>query len=115
MNKFWENFLFEIGIFIFLGVLYYFYQKKKIIHYEENKTPLVMGFILQSCLTEKKNIPQPQLDALIESLDDYLHNRTPHPPLALLLHFLESPECSDELKNIIQEGMIEIEDGIRKK
>jgi hypothetical protein len=115
MNDFWINFLLEIALFVFLGVLYYFYQKKKIVHYEENKTPLVMGFILQSCLTEKKDTPQPLLDALIESLDDYLHNKTSHPPFALLRHFSESTECSSELRDIIREGIIEVEDGDRKK
>ena len=115
MNEFWENFLLEILLFIFLGVLYYFYKKKKIVHYEENKKPLVMGFILQSCLTEKKDTPQPELDTLIESLDDYLHNRSSYPPIALLRHFSESSECSPELKDIIHEGILEIEDGDRKK
>jgi hypothetical protein len=115
MNDFWTNLFLEISLFIFLGIFYYFYQKKKIIHYENNKTPLVMGFILQSCLTEKKDLPQPQLDALIESIDDYLHNKAAHPPLALLRHFSESVDCSKELKEIIKEGIIEIEDGDRKK
>ncbi len=115
MNDFWTNFLIEISLFIFLGVLYYFYQKKKIVHYEKNKTPLIIGFILQSCLTEKKDLPQAQLDAVIESLDDYLQNKISHPPLALLKHFSESAECSEELRDIIKEGIIEIEDGNRKK
>lgn len=111
MNDFWTNLLLELSLFIFLGVLYYFYQKKKIVHLEKNKTPLVMGFILQSCLTEKKDQPQPQLDALIESLDDYLQNRATHPPMTLLKHFSDSAECSPELRDIIQEGLLEIEDG----
>lgn len=115
MNSFWENFLLEIGLFILLGILYYFYQKRKIIHYEENKNPLVMGFILQSCLTEKKDTPQPQLDALIEALDDYLHNRSAHPPIALLRVFMNSPECSPELKDIISEGINEVEMNDGKK
>lgn len=108
MDTFWENFLIEIGLFTFLGVLYYFYQKKKILSYEENKTPLVMGFILQSCLAEKKDAPQPKLDALIEALDDYLHNRMSSAPISLLTLFMNSPECSVELKNIIREGLLEI-------
>lgn len=110
MDDFWENFLLEIALFTFLGVLYYFYQKRKIVHYEENKKPLIMGFILQSCLTEKKEEKQPQLDALIESLDDYLHNRTAHPPVALLKHFMQSEDCSPELRNIIREGIAEMEE-----
>jgi hypothetical protein len=115
MNDFWGNFLIEIGIFTFLGLLYYFYQRRKIIHYEENKTPLVMGFILQSCLSEKKDQTEPELDALIESLDDYLHNRTTHPPTALLKVHMNSPQCSPELKNVIEEGLKEIEHDDSKK
>lgn len=115
MNDFLGNFLIELGLFTFLGVLYYFYQKRKIIHYEENKIPLVMGFILQSCLTEKKDISEPQLDTLIESLDDYLHNRSSTPPFALLRTYMNSPDCSPELKNIINEGMLEIENSDEKK
>ncbi len=110
MPKYLENILLELALFIFLGVLYYFYQKRKILHYEEHKIPLVMGFILQSCLTEKKGRPEPQLDALIESLDDYLHNRASNPPIALLKVFMNSPECSQELQAIIREGILEIEE-----
>jgi hypothetical protein len=109
MNNFWEDFLVEIALFSFLGVLYYFYQKRKIVHYEENKGPLVMGFILQSCLTEKKDIPEAELDSLIEALDDYLQNHSAHPPVSLLKHFMLSPACSEELSAIIREGLIELE------
>jgi hypothetical protein len=109
MTSFWENVLLEIGLFVFLGMLYYFYQRRKIIQDEEQKGPLVMGFILQSCLIAKKEIPQPKLDTLIESLDDYLHNKTPHPPIALLHVFMKSEECPQELRDIIQEGLVEIE------
>lgn len=108
MSSFIEKFLIELALFTFLGVLYYFYQRKKILHYEENKVSLVMGFILQSCLTEKKDQPEPKLDALIESLDNYLHNRSAHPPLALLKVYMNSSECSPELQDIIREGIQEI-------
>jgi hypothetical protein len=115
MNESWQNILIEIGLFIFLGVLYYFYQKRKIISYEENKSPLVMGFILQSCLTEKKEVEQPELDAVIEAIDEYLHGRSAHPPKALLKIFMASPQCSKELSDIIREGLLEIEDSDGKK
>ena len=114
MPKNLENFLMELALFIFLGVLYYFYQKRKIIHYEENKTPLVMGFILQSCLTEKKDGSEPELDAVIESLDDYLHNRAANPPITLLKVYMSSADCSQELRDIIREGILEIEEDGKK-
>ena len=115
MTEAWQNILIEIGLFIILGVLYYFYQKRKIVSYEENKGPLVMGFILQSCLTEKNESSQPELDAVIESLDDYLHNRSATPPKALLSHFMNSPQCSKELGDVIREGLAELEDSDGKK
>lgn len=110
-----ENFLMELGLFGLLGVLYYFYQKRKIVHYEANKGSLIMGFILQSCLTEKKDIPEAELDSLIESLDDYLHNKTLHPPTSLLKHYMASPDCSPELRDIIREGLNELDQNDGKK
>lgn len=115
MNDFAQNILIEIGLFTFLGVLYYFYQRRKILHYENNKTPLVMGFILQSCLSEKKEMEEPKLDALIHALDDYLHNRSTTPPMSLLKIYSSSPECSEDLRNVIVEGLKEIEETDGKK
>lgn len=103
------NLLVELGLFTLLGVLYYFYQKKKIVHYEENKGPLVMGFILQACLSERGEEAHPKLDLIIEGIDDYLHNKITTPPRALLKIYADSAECSDELRNIIHEGLKEID------
>jgi hypothetical protein len=114
MDNFWQNFLLEIALFTFLGILYYFYQKRRLVRYEENKRPLVMGFILQACLTEKRDLPQPELDALIEALDDYLHNRSAAPPLALLRRYAGLPACSAELRNVIAEGLAEVDDDGKK-
>ncbi len=74
-----------------------------------------MGFILQSCLSEKEDRLQPELDHLIESIDDYLHNRTAQPPIMLLKSFMLSQQCSEELKEIIREGINEIEMNDGKK
>lgn len=109
MDSFWANFAIEIALFSFLGILYYFYQKKKILHYEANKTPMVMSYILQSCLTERGDSPDVELDALIEALDDYVQEKTSNPPLTLLKHFSQTAVCSEELKAVIEEGLKEIE------
>lgn len=105
----WENILLEISLFIFLGFLYYFYQKKKIIKYESNKISTVMQFILEACLKDKKDEPQPELDSLILSIDDYINKQTEHPPLPQLKHYMNSPNCTVELREIIDEGLKEIE------
>jgi hypothetical protein len=114
MTEAWQNILIEIGLFIILGVLYYFYQKRKIVSYEENKGPLIMGFLLQSILSERKEESSPETDALIEALDDYLHNRSATPPTALLKIFMNSPQCSKELSDVIREGLNELSDVIRE-
>lgn len=104
-----ENIVLEIGIFIFFGVLYYYYQKRKIVQFEANKFPIVMGMILQSCLTDKsEERNQPELDAVIEALDDYLQNKTPTPPISLLKHFSQSEACSAELREVISAGLKEL-------
>lgn len=108
MDSLLGNILIEIALFTFFGVLYYFYQKRKILQYETNKGPIVMGMILQSCLTDKIDDSQPELDAVIEALDDYLLNKTPTPPVALLKKFSESHSCSSELKEVISAGLKEL-------
>lgn len=105
----WGNFLLEIALFSFLGVLYYFYQKRKIVHFEENKNSIIMGMILQSCLSDKSEEAQPELDAVITALDDFLHNRSATPPLALLKHFMNTSACSPELRDVIVAGIRELE------
>ena len=108
MSDILGNLAVEMAFFTLLGVLYYFYQRRKILAYEENKGPLVMGFILQSCLTERGETPHQELDNIIESIDDYIHNRIAHPPVALLKHYAASSNCSPELKAVIEEGIAEL-------
>ena len=100
-------------LFSLLGVLYYFYQKKKILSYEANKGPLIMGFILQSCLSVRGETPDPALDPVIEILDDYLHNKFPSPPTELLTSYANSPACTTELRELILQGIEDLND--RKK
>ncbi|WP_408098940.1 hypothetical protein ACJVC5_08475 [Peredibacter sp. HCB2-198] len=107
MFDLWGNILIEIGLFTLFGVLYYFYQKRKIMHYEANKGPILMGMLLQSCLSEKNDSSQPELDGVIEALDDYLQNKSTTPPLALLQSFASGDACSPELKNVILESIEE--------
>ncbi len=105
-----ENLLYELLFLSFLGVLYYYYQKRKILSYEANKTPLIMGFILQSCLTTRGETPNAELDPIIESLDDFLHNKTSTPPTALLSVYAKSPACSPELRDVIVQGLEDLND-----
>jgi len=109
MDHLWLDFALELGFFCLLGILYYFYQKRKIIKYEENKTPLVMNYILQSCLSEKLDMAQPELDHVIEALDDFLKQDSSIPPTSLLKAFAQNPKCSPELKDAILEGLKELE------
>lgn len=111
MTNFLGTLALEMGFLALLGILYYFYQRRKILNYESQKEPMIMGYILQSCLTERGETPHTELDTLIESLDDYLHNRVTTPPFALLKRFAESAECSPELKDVIFEGLTELGHG----
>ncbi len=105
-----ENLLYEMILFSLLGVLYYFYQKKKILSYEENKGPIIMGYLLQSCLSVRGENPDPDLDPVIESLDDYLHNKAATPPTALLSVYANSAKCPPELKDVILQGIEDLND-----
>ena len=109
MDKIWENLLLEIGFLILLGFLYYFYQRRKIIQEEERKSPMIMGYILHSILTERGEQKDSETDALIEAIDDFLHNKTLSPPIALLKLFAESKKCSPELRDVILEGLSELD------
>lgn len=106
-----ENLLYELLFLSLLGVLYYFYQKRKILSFEENKGPIIMGFILQSCLSVRGENPDKNLDPVIEGLDDYLHNKTATPPTALLSTYANSTACSPELKDVILQGLEDFKDG----
>lgn len=107
---FMTNILLELALLAFLGVLYYFYQRRRILSYEHEKGPLIMGYILQSCLTERGENANPQLDTIIEALDDYLQNKISHPPKTLLKIYASSEQCSPELRSIIDEGLKEYGD-----
>lgn len=108
-DSLWFNFALEIGFLSFLGVLYYFYQKRKIVQYEENKTPIVLNFLLQAALTEKTDEANPELDGLIEKIDDYLNQKIATAPLRELKAFAESAHCPAELKETILEALKELE------
>lgn len=108
-DNIWGNVLIEIGLFTFLGMLYYFYQKRKILSYEKDKGPLIMGYIIQACLTIKEDHPDEKLDVILEAIDDYLHNKTPTPPIALLKAYAAQDSCPQDLKDIITEGLSELE------
>ncbi len=103
-----NNLLIEISLLIILGLLYYFYQKRKILTFEKNKIPLTMNWLIQSCLMEKGDSQNPELDNIIILIDDYLNNKTDKPPIQELMDFEASPNCSKELKNIIIEALKEI-------
>jgi hypothetical protein len=98
----------ELALFTLLGVLYYFYQKKKILDYEKHKIPLIMDHILQSCMIERGDQANRKIDAVIEALDTFLQHQSSAPPTTLLVQFANSADCSAELKDIIEEGIREI-------
>jgi len=105
-----SNLLLEILLLVALGLMYYFYQRKKILKFEKNKIPMTMGWLIQSCLMEKGESENPELDKIIILIDDYLHNKTDKPPIKELVLFRSSSSCSKELNNIINEILKEIDE-----
>jgi hypothetical protein len=108
MNDLWFNISLELGILVLLGIAYYFYQKKKILSYEAEKIPLVMGYVLQCFLTERGDTPSKDLDPIIEALDDFLKNQVSNPPMALLQNFLNQKKGSEDLRDVIRSAFEEI-------
>ena len=108
MKNLLGNLALEISVLVFFGMLYYFYQKRKILHFEENKNTIVMNMILEACLAEKTSMPQPELDHLISGLDDFLQNKTSRPPINDLKKFMETEACSVELKETVAIGLKEL-------
>ncbi len=108
MDDFWGNFAIEMGLLTFLGVLYYLYQKKKILGYEANKAPLLMNIVLEAMLAERGDKSHPDLDPAIEAIDDFLTQKSSAPPIALLTHLSKSESCTPELRNVIQNVLDEL-------
>ena len=108
MDSFWANFAIEIGFLSLLGILYYFWQKKKILNFEKEKPMILMGQILQTCLVVRGDTPNEKLDPIIEALDDFLHAKSANPPTALLKIYAERSDCDPELKEVILESLREL-------
>ncbi len=100
----------EMALFTGLGVLYYFYQKKKILRHEEEKATYLMGFVLEASLSERGDSPHDLLDPLIEAIDDFLHNRTTVPPLGLLKICAKNDSFSEEYRSVLQESLLELDE-----
>jgi hypothetical protein len=95
----------EIGFLALLGLLYYFYQRKKILRSQENTELADMSYVLHAVLNERTDEADPEADALIEALDDFISNKTSTPPRALLRVYADSPKCSPELRALIHEAL----------
>lgn len=98
----------EMALFAGLGVLYYFYQKKRILRHEEEKATYLMGFILEASLSERGDEAHATLDPLIEAIDDFLHNRISTPPFGLMKICAKDASFSEEYRNVLQEALNEL-------
>jgi hypothetical protein len=104
------NLSLEMALFAGLGMLYYFYQKRKILRYEEEKVTYLMGLILEASLSERGNSPSDQLDPLIEAIDDFLHNRSSFPPLGLIRTCAGNTSFSEEYRRVLKESLLELDE-----
>jgi hypothetical protein len=104
------NLSLEMALFAGLGMLYYFYQKRKILRYEEEKVTYLMGLILEASLSERENSPSDQLDPLIEAIDDFLHNRSSTPPYELIRTCAGNTSFSEEYRSVLKESLLELDE-----
>lgn len=108
MDNTWGNLALELVVLTFFGLLYYLYQRRKILRFEADKVPFLMNMILETLLAERGDAIHPVYDPVIEALDDFLNQKTTTPPLPLLKGLMISERCSPELKAMIKDVLDEI-------
>jgi hypothetical protein len=114
MNNMIQGLIWELLLLAFLGVLYYFYQKRKLISYELNKTPVIISYLLQSSLSERGEENNLELDSIIASLDDYLKNKSKTIPFKELNTYSRRKDCSPEFRQIIIDSLEELNETTKK-
>lgn len=105
----YQSLFIELSILIGLGLIYYFWQKRRILNFEENKAMAIAAPLLQACLIEQEHTRFTLLDTFILSLDDFLHGKTNYFPTALAQQLTLDQHCPEDLREIIKESLKELE------
>ena len=104
----YKNLAIELIVLAAFGFLYYFWQRRRILQFEENKSYAVAAPLLQACLIEKDHQSFPLLDSFILELDDFLHGKTSLFPTALAEELLKNDACPEDLAVVIKESLKEL-------
>lgn len=104
----YQTLFIELSVLIFLGLIYYYWQKKRILRFEENKAVTVAAPLLQACLIEQEQADFSLLSHFIVALDDFLHGKSSYFPTTLAQELIKDKQCPDDLVEIIKESLKEI-------
>lgn len=108
-NMDYQTLFIELTILVALGLLYYFWQRARILRFEENKSQAVAAPLLQACLIEKDHQSFPLLEEFILALDDFLHGKSASFPSALAEQVRKDQHCPQDLAEIINESLKELD------
>lgn len=100
--------LFEISIFVVLGLLYYFFQKRKIYSYIEKERNYALNAINEICseLLKSESITTQQLNIvkqILNALDNIENNQIESLPYSIYKDVIYTFDDNSELKLIIME------------
>lgn len=100
--------LFEILIFLVLGLLYYFFQKRKIYSYIEKERNYALNTINEICheLINSDKLPTQELNIvkqILNALDDLENQQIQNLPYSIYKDVIYTFDDSSELKLIIME------------
>jgi len=105
----YQTLFIELAVLAGLGLLYYFWEKKRILQFEENKAMAIASPLLQACLIEQEQTSFTLLDNFILALDDFLHGKTSYFPTSLAQELVKDPKCPEDLAAIITESLKEMD------
>lgn len=98
----------ELIVLGLLGVIYYFWQKRRILNFENNKAVAVAAPLLQACLIEQDQGSFELLNHFIIALDDFIHGKSSYFPTSLAEQLIQEQQCPADLADIIKESLREI-------
>lgn len=104
----YKNLAIELAVLAALGLVYYFWQKRRILQFEQNKSYAVAAPLLQACLIEKDQQSFEMLESFILELDDFLHGKSGSFPTVLAEQLASNKACPHDLSEVIKESLKEL-------
>ena len=104
----YKNLAIELLVLAALGLVYYFWQRRRILQFEQHKSYAVAAPLLQACLIEKDQQSFELLESFILELDDFLHGKSATFPTALAQQLANNISCPHDLSEVIKESLKEL-------